>query len=796
MIGIMKNFRKMASRKYLQRIFFYFNLSMAGLLIFTAISFYLYSQQIILQTQEEASRKVLAQIKKNINYINDIVRNIGITASIDLNIIYLMNAAEPEPVMKFQTIRKLDTLADSTNFIDSIVVVNGTERKFYSGGSGVWTRRHWTELQERLTSQLETMGADSYAHLIPLKLDENSPNVDLFSFILTANHPDSGKLPNSVIVNIRPQWIFDNIRNLDNMTDNTSGMVLLDKHGKLLRTEGMSTQPVAAVQQHLEHAAVIAGAGDEPNSAETQEFSIQRIAGQKYVISEMNVGVNEWKVMNILPYKKVMGKAETLRNITLLLIVAFLAASFILSLIITSRLYRPIGKMFELFRRSDVRTDETESGSRDEMSFISDVYRLTLDKLKQANREESGKKQIVSDYYLRRWITDSSTMSGEELKHCTEASPELFGADDCSTNAWQLAVIALEQAAPDRKSSDSGSHEKLYRFAACNIVEETIGRQYPNRVVDMNNEYMAVVIRVASGQSELATLSRLLSDARRTFRQYYRQRTFSAALSTAVTDYREMTATYELTVQQLLYRLALGPEAIITPDVVQGNQQRTDFMIPAELEKKFADSIRAKDADAIHKYLTRIFELIASIHYDYMTYAVIQLVLLIKLIVREPSFSSYANSVELQNLNQKVIKAESLAAMRDILGNFLQQLCEEEQSQMKADRHKIVVDTIKEFIENNYSDINLSLQSIASYLKMSPAYVGRIFKQYEGGSVGDYLNGYRLDKACELLIESNYNVKEIADFLGFNNASYFITLFKKKYGVTPKEFRLNAALGK
>ncbi|GBG07979.1 AraC family transcriptional regulator [Paenibacillus agaridevorans] len=781
--------RTMANRKYLQRIFFYVNLSMAGLLVIAAVSFYLYSQQIILQTQKDSSRKVLAQIKHNITYITDIVRNIGITASMDPNIVYLMNAAVPEPVMKFQTIRKMDTLADSTSFIDSIVVVNGAERKFYSGGSGAWSRTNWTELQERLTKQLESMGRYADAKLIPFKLDESSPDVDLFSFILTENHAGSGQLPNAVIVNIRPQWIFDNIKSLDNVTDNSDGMVLLDEQGKLLQTEGIGSPYAADLQRLLERMVHSAG-----NS--THDFSIQKIEGRKYVISEMKMDVSELKVMNILPYEKVMGKAETLRDITLALIVVFLVASFILSLVITSRLYRPIGKLFELFHRNDVRTDESESGSHDEMSFISDVYRLTLDKLRQANREESGKKQIVSDYYLRRWLTDSRSMTGEELHHCAEASPGLFEAGGDGATVWQLAVLSLEQPITDKKTPESVTQEKLYRFAACNIVEETVARHYSNRVVDMNNEYIVVIIRVMEGEADQPALTQLLAEARRIFKQFYRQRTFSAAVSDAVEDYKDLTQVYEWTVQQLLYRLALGPETIITPDDVRGNMERSDFTLPAELERKLADSIRTKDADAIDKHLSRVFELIASIHYDYMTYAAIQVVLLVKAIMREPAFASYANSVELQNMNQKVIKAESLTAMREIIGHFLQQLCEEDPSHLKEDRNLIIVDTIKEFIENNYSDINLSLQSIAAYLKMSPAYVGRIFKQYEGGSVGDYLNGYRLDKACELLIGSSYNVKEIADCLGFNNASYFITLFKKKYGVTPKEYRLNAALGK
>src|SRR5690606_18940767 len=109
-------------------------------------------------------------------------------------------------------------------------------------------------------------------------------NVDLFSFILTANHPGSGKLPNTVVVNIRPQWIFDNIMSLDNMSD-SSGMVLVDKQGKLLQTDGMTSLPPAAVLRHLEQSMNLS------ESAAAKDFSIQKIDGHKYVISEMNVGV-------------------------------------------------------------------------------------------------------------------------------------------------------------------------------------------------------------------------------------------------------------------------------------------------------------------------------------------------------------------------------------------------------------------------------------------------------------------------------------------------------------------------
>jgi AraC-like DNA-binding protein len=227
-----------------------------------------------------------------------------------------------------------------------------------------------------------------------------------------------------------------------------------------------------------------------------------------------------------------------------------------------------------------------------------------------------------------------------------------------------------------------------------------------------------------------------------------------------------------------------------------GNRGRDDATLPRAIEKSLVEALRAKDEGGVRDALRRAFEWIAALHYDYMTFAAQQLVLAVKPVLREPAFAAHANAVETQKLNRKVLQADSLAAMREELETFLTSLCKADADGSKEERGQLIVDAVKEIIEKNLTDITLSLQSVATSLKMSPAYVGRVFRQYENMSVGDYLTGYRLEKACELLSNSDYTVKEIADYLGFSNASYFITLFKKKYGTTPKDFRVNAALGK
>ncbi len=75
-------------------------------------------------------------------------------------------------------------------------------------------------------------------------------------------------------------------------------------------------------------------------------------------------------------------------------------------------------------------------------------------------------------------------------------------------------------------------------------------------------------------------------------------------------------------------------------------------------------------------------------------------------------------------------------------------------------------------------------------LRMTPAYVGRMFKQSEFVSVGEYINEVRLSHALEYLETKNFSIKEIMELVGYLNESTFFKLFKKKYGVTPKEYRL------
>ncbi len=83
----------------------------------------------------------------------------------------------------------------------------------------------------------------------------------------------------------------------------------------------------------------------------------------------------------------------------------------------------------------------------------------------------------------------------------------------------------------------------------------------------------------------------------------------------------------------------------------------------------------------------------------------------------------------------------------------------------------------------------ITLYDISNQVGLSPKYLGLQFKKYTGESFRDYLKRMRLQKATELLTESNLKIYEIALQVGIPNYRYFCEIFNLAYGKTPKEYR-------
>lgn len=101
-----------------------------------------------------------------------------------------------------------------------------------------------------------------------------------------------------------------------------------------------------------------------------------------------------------------------------------------------------------------------------------------------------------------------------------------------------------------------------------------------------------------------------------------------------------------------------------------------------------------------------------------------------------------------------------------------------------------MISKAKRYIQKHYNDEDISLNTAAASVNISPNYFSRIFSQETGNTFVEYLTEIRMNKAREILINTDIRASEVGYEVGYKDAHYFYYLFKKMHGCTPKDYRI------
>jgi len=108
----------------------------------------------------------------------------------------------------------------------------------------------------------------------------------------------------------------------------------------------------------------------------------------------------------------------------------------------------------------------------------------------------------------------------------------------------------------------------------------------------------------------------------------------------------------------------------------------------------------------------------------------------------------------------------------------------------KDNQKAIFTKTIMTHIHENYAE-KITIDDLAKVANLSTQYFCKVFKSIFEKTAIEYINEYRIEKACLLLTQTDDKIIDVAFSVGFDNFSYFIRKFKELKGITPSAYRGN-----
>lgn len=145
--------------------------------------------------------------------------------------------------------------------------------------------------------------------------------------------------------------------------------------------------------------------------------------------------------------------------------------------------------------------------------------------------------------------------------------------------------------------------------------------------------------------------------------------------------------------------------------------------------------------------------------------------------------SRYARQIE---------TAANLEKANSLIGDMIRGYCRLVRTHA-GNQYSAVVQKTLTYIDANLSS-DLSLNTLAQLMKISPGYLSSLFHRETGHTLAEYITGLRLKAALQMLKTTRLQVQTVAHLSGFSDPNYFSKQFKRIYGVTPLQYRREQAI--
>lgn len=777
----MKGFGFYKSKKYLQRVLSSIMLSMVIVLLASTFANTYLLEKSVKRMQEDSNLKILTQMQYNFSYMNEIITHLSSFVLKDNLLIPLMFDENLPKMDLIRGYQRMSNILESSSFLHSMVVYNHTQNEIYGTTSnflldGGVTKKKIQDWLHDPTQKHET------SRLIPVSLEREDDQIDTFAFVVTDSLKPFSSKESAIIFYIKSDWVFDSLKKMNDTGSRSQGDILMaDQDGRLYSSQLNLTYANVQTQEALH--TFIANHKRETN--QPSGFVIGDVDGNKSMITYMANPIPNWTILYVQSYDKLMAEVTQTRTKSLLVSGVLLLIAIGISVWLSYKLYHPIEDMLHRIRFQHPRDRPSAQSEGDELHAMSEHYLKLSDTLHEISSEH-----IVNKYYIRKFISDGQLFSHQDISSLIEK----YGLNIAYPSEIVVCVLRLDHFEAYSRNT-AISLKKMHSFAITNIAQEMMSTLYPCEAVEVWGDHVVLIVSLTDTADNTLDdhFLPLLKDIQLTIETYYGL-SLSCGISDRVTQLTQLSSGYTQAMQNSLYKLIFGYKSIITSERVQENNANKRVSIPDTIERKLSESLKKGLMTEAGIELEKAFSLFATFHYHDIHRAVTNLAWVIKYTVVEIMENRVTKmSFNVDYIHQIPQQKETLEEMYVSLLALCAQICEG-QKPSNVERNDMILETVKELIHQKYADINLSQQSIAATVKLSSAYLGKLFKDSYQLTLTEYINEIRLKHAQQFLENGDHSVLDIMEKCGYANPSYFFRLFKAKFGSTPKEYRMKKSI--
>lgn len=414
-------------------------------------------------------------------------------------------------------------------------------------------------------------------------------------------------------------------------------------------------------------------------------------------------------------------------------------------------------------------------------------FRDVLQEARQALDEQAKRRQkvrldeqliyrvspLVRDQIMNRLIlgtVDVAEVAGDVRS---------FGLDP-GQPVFLIGLVQIDR--PDETAQSLNISGQLLQFMVQNVVDE-LTRLVPQFMAfSLSDGKVAIAASAGHALSLLLQMQKLGEKVRDTMWDLLNI-AVNVGIGNPVGSLGQITDSYHEALNCLDYRFLLPARSVITPDAIKQRGEPIDF---SELEDSILLQVRLQSEDQTQAMVTNLIQVmrLSYLSKNDIQFEITRLVNRLLATLK----SETGGIPELSTVLPVAGDSDYLLKMQKWLTRFCQGCIDF----LRARRHGEVrrLSTMAmQYIKEHYMDSQLSLMAVCSHLSVSLSYFSTFFKEETGKTFVEYLTQVRMEKAKDLLLNTDRMLYAIAEQVGYENPAYFTVAFKKQTGLGPREFR-------